>query len=242
MAPPWLPAKKVPAPFRAWFPVNVQAVTQAVPRFSRPPPKTSRLGPAVAWLLTTKQRVRFRVAPASLRIPPPPSASPDVPAENVWPLAIVRLARVTVAPLPISKTRLALLPLMVSLSAPGPLMFRLLVIFSSPSVSLMVSWLGRANTIVSAPLAIPARNVGSFGLLLSASLVTVNELSKVRFSIGSSRGTNRVHGDRGPRRRARRTTRDGRLTALDHSKRNIGVASWCKRNHHHRRRSRPQFY
>ena len=55
--------------------------------------------------------------------------------------------------------------------------------------------------------------------------MTVRVLSKVRASIGSSRGTNRVHGDRGPRRRARRTTCDGRLTAFDHSKRNIGVLS-----------------
>ena len=61
---------------------------------------------------------------------------------------------------------------------------------------------------------------------LSRVLVTTNVLSKVRSSIGSSRGTNRVHGDRGPRRRARRTTWDGRLTAFDHSKRNIGVLSF----------------
>ena len=135
-------------PPRAWLPVNVEEVTVAVPRFSRPPPKTSSPELAVAGLLTTAREVRVSVAPASLRIPPPPSSPTPVVGDCgegqcrvrsvAWPSAIVRPAMVTVTSPLMSKTRLASLPLMVRRFAPGPDDVQALGDSSSPIVSVMV--------------------------------------------------------------------------------------------------------
>jgi hypothetical protein len=65
-------------------------------------------------------------------MPPPPR--PDKSA----PLGMVRLAMVTVVPEPKWNTRLAALPLTAKLVTPGPRMVTLLVISSSPVVSVMV--------------------------------------------------------------------------------------------------------
>ena len=46
------------------------------------------------------------MSPASLKIPLPPSAPPDVPVEDVWPSAIFTSVMVTVHPVPaMSKIR-----------------------------------------------------------------------------------------------------------------------------------------
>src|ERR1017187_10864101 len=81
-----------------------------------------------APLAVTVQLLNIKVGP-QFRIPPPWSALPFV---IVIPL---------MAALPVpdrSKTRLELLPLTVKFVAPGPLIVRLLVITSSPLVSVMV--------------------------------------------------------------------------------------------------------
>ena len=82
------------------------------------------------------------MAPASLRMPPPPRPP------TVAPSAMVTPSMVTVAPLLTSKTRLASLPLMVSWLAPGPSMVRLWVTANCPLVSVM-SWTECAKTMVS---------------------------------------------------------------------------------------------
>ena len=89
------------------------------------------------------------MAPASLRMPPPPRVGSSTPLPPVTlPSAMVTPSMVTVAPSLMSKTRPASLPLTVSLSAPGPSMFRLVVIANSPLVSVML-WTEWANTMVS---------------------------------------------------------------------------------------------
>src|SRR5215813_10240305 len=126
IAPPTLPPKKEPPPPpSAWLPLKVQETTVAVPSLRNPPPKTSTvLEAAVAVLLVRTSRLRVRWAPASLRMPPPPRPP------TVAPLAMVRPARVTVAPLLMSKTRLEELPLTVRRLAPRPSMSRFLLMTS----------------------------------------------------------------------------------------------------------------
>ena len=148
MPPPTLPPKKEPPPPpRAWLPLKVEESTVAVPSLSRAPPKTSTVSEtAVAVLPAKTSRFRVRVEPASLRTPPPPRVAFSSPV--TLPLATVKSVRVTVAPLLTSKTRLAWLPLTVSLSAPGPSMVRLCVMSNCPLVSVM-SWTECAKTMVS---------------------------------------------------------------------------------------------
>src|SRR5262245_222232 len=81
----------------------------------------------VDWLADRVQLLRIRLP--ALSMPPPVSA---------FPLAMVRPSRVTLVVLPVmSKTRLAELPLMVRLLAPGPAMIRFLLMDSSPSLKVM---------------------------------------------------------------------------------------------------------
>src|SRR5262249_32055487 len=94
-----------------------------------------------------------RLLPASSRMAPPWSAKPFV---------IVRSATARLTPPLRSKTRLAALPLMLSLSAPGPSMSRFLVMASSPVASVMVCPLRLGSKAIVSPelaLASTARRV-----------------------------------------------------------------------------------
>src|SRR5262245_30211673 len=102
---------------------------------------------------------------------------------------MVRPAMVTVAPEPTSKTRLALLPLTVSLAAPGPLMVMLLVRRNWPPVRVRVPCRLGAKAMtapeVLSAAATAARNEPGTP---SLSVVTRKVLGKVRFSSGSRQG------------------------------------------------------
>ena len=80
----------------------------------------------------------------TFKMPPPPLLP------TARPCVMVRPAMVTVTPFLMAKTRLVSLPLTASRSAPGPWMFRLLLIVSWSLVSVMV-WPARlaSKTIVS---------------------------------------------------------------------------------------------
>src|SRR5262249_57271100 len=102
---------------------------------------------------------------------------------------MVRPAMVTVAPAPTSKTRLALLPLTVSLAAPGPSMVMLLVRFSWPPVKVMVPCrLGAKAMTAPEVLSAAATAARSEPGTLSVRVVTRKVLGKVRFSSSSRQG------------------------------------------------------
>ena len=123
------------------------------------------------------------MAPASLAMPPPrPSAT--------RPLAMVRPAMVTVAPPWMSKTRLVLWPLTVSWPALGHSMSRLLLMTSSPLVSVMVWPASLPAKWMVSPLWAAAISARSEPEPLSRLLVTVSVLSSRRSSSASSRGRN----------------------------------------------------
>src|SRR5262249_51969903 len=127
------PPQAVPPPAlpMAWLPLKVQPLTVRVPplRLLMPPPSVSVLAPPRDTLLDSTSLLSIRVLP-TFKIPPP-----SVPEAK--PFSIVRPAMVTATGFWFwltSKTRLAWLPLMASMPAPGPSMSRLWVIASSPLV------------------------------------------------------------------------------------------------------------
>ena len=134
--------------------------------------------------------LRWTVAPTSFTPPPPPCREGSVVLVAA-PSAMVRPAMVTVAWLPMSKTRLALLPLTVSWPAPGPVMVRSWLMTSWPLLSVMV-WPERpaAKSMVSpaAAAAISPRSEPSLATPVSRLLVTVRVLGSQRPSRGSRRG------------------------------------------------------
>src|SRR5262245_38033014 len=191
MPPPMLPPKKVKlAPPRAWSPVKLEFAMTALPRLYRPPPNTSEPTLVIALLLLTSQRARVRLAPTSLRMPPPPapptlwlavtaqSARVRLPALSMPPPAaavpfvVVRLLIVTVFPALTAKTRLALLPLTVSRSWPRPSMVTLVVTASWPLVSLIVRPLRLLSKRIVSPLPAAPRSARSESGPLSLALST----------------------------------------------------------------------
>src|SRR5262249_11800605 len=112
--PPALPPMAVKlAPPRAWLLENVEEVTTALPAFSRPPPKTSLVAFACAWLAVKSVWSTANVAPASLRMPPPPwlplPPAPPAPPRALFCLNVLlltvaaepgRIARPPPCPLP----------------------------------------------------------------------------------------------------------------------------------------------
>src|SRR5262249_35950614 len=114
-------------------------------------------------------------------------------------LAMVRPVIVTLVPERVWKTRWALLPLTVTLPAPGPWMVRLWATSSSPLVSAIVPVRPLAKLIVS-PLAEAAIWARSEPAPLLCRLATVKVLGTVRSSRVSRAGRER---DRSRRRWAR---------------------------------------
>src|SRR5215468_6439065 len=121
----------------AELPVKVLPMTVAVAptSLSRPPPLAAEL---------PEKTTSLTVSAPKLSIPPP------LPAPALPP-AIVRPEMDTVAPASTWKTRERLPPLTVSLSAPGPLIFRPSVMSSSPPVRAMVPVSPSPKTMVSGP-------------------------------------------------------------------------------------------
>ena len=116
MPPPTLPPKKEPPPPpRAWLPLKVEETTVAVPSLSRPPPKTSTVSEeAVAVLLVRAAVVEGQGGPGLVEDAAPAEAADGRPVGDR------QAGDGHGRPALMSKTRLALLPLMVSLSAPAP--------------------------------------------------------------------------------------------------------------------------
>src|SRR5437016_1045980 len=102
----------------------------------------------VAELLLIVQLLIFTVPVERTRMPPPVSLV-------ALPLAIVRPDRVTLTiPVPIFKTRTALLPLTVSMLAPGPVIVRFLFTASS-----LASVIGLVTVAISKSIVSPAAAV-----------------------------------------------------------------------------------
>src|SRR5262245_51997367 len=142
---------------------------------------------------------------------------------------MVRPLMVTVALLPTSKTRLALLPLTVTTKAPGPSMVMLLVRFSWPLVSLMVpcrkgaKWMTAPEVLSAATTAARKEPVP-----LSLRLVT-RVLGTVRLSSCSKQG--RKPGDRRPTARRRIVV----LCLRTNEKRDMGNSFAAERTGHRER-------
>src|SRR5262249_49165487 len=103
------------------------------------------------------------------------------------PLAMVRPEIVTPVFLIVWKTRWVLLPLTVTLAAPGPWIVRFFVTASSPLVSVMVPLTAAGKGMVS-PGGAAAIWARSEPAPLSLRLVTVRVLGTVRSSSASRRG------------------------------------------------------
>src|SRR5262245_40718684 len=228
MPPPRPLPKGFAAPPTVWLPVKAELVTVAVPRFISPPPWPNPAASPTAWLPLNVQPVTARVAPTSLRTPPPsPVPRARLPDRTQWfsvkypatstpppwsarPSTMLRWARVAVVPLPMEKTRLTPLPLTVKWPAVGPWTVTASVAANSPPVRAMVPASPGWKSTTSAPgwalaAAIAARSEPAPA---SARLRTVKVLGRLRSSSASSRG--RRPGGRERRADGRRAARAGR--------------------------------
>src|SRR5262245_33765087 len=134
-------ALSMPPPLRtAELPVKVLRMTVAVPptSLSRPPPLVAELPEKTTSLTVSAPKLSI----------PPPLLLKSVPA---LPPAIVRPEMDTASPASTLKTRERLLPLTVSLAAPGPVIARSPVMSSSPPVRAIVPVSPESKAMVSAP-------------------------------------------------------------------------------------------
>ena len=197
MAPPWAepaPLPLLPSTPRTRLPRKAQPETASVPAptFARPPPKALPGLPNASLEGSPTASLSDRTSPVSVRLPrfriPPPTPASTGELSLARPFVIVIPAMVEVTPALMSKTRLAWLPLTVSCFAPGPSMSRLLVMASSPPVSVMV-WPRRlGEKLMVSPLwaaAISPRSEPSPRAPVSRLLVTVKVLGIVRSSSAS---------------------------------------------------------
>src|SRR5215468_2355684 len=173
MPPPLAPAE---------LPVKVLPMTVAVPptSLSRPPPLTAELPEKTTSLTVSVPKLSI----------PPPLLLKSVPA---LPPAIVRPEMDTVSPASTWKTRERLLPLTVSLAAPGPVIARSPVMSSSPPVRAIVPVSPESKTMVSAPgwASAWATAARSEPAPLSARVVTWNVDGTMRSPSASMFGTKR---------------------------------------------------
>src|SRR5262249_27943558 len=121
----------------AELPVKVLPMTVAVPptSLSRPPPLVAELPEKTTSLTVSAPKLSM----------PPPLPAPALPP------AIVRPEMDIVSPASTWKTRERLLPLTVSLAAPGPLIARSPVMSNSPPVRAIVPVSPESKAMVSAP-------------------------------------------------------------------------------------------
>ena len=153
------PALEIPAPTPNSPTVLPDSVlwltTSDPPKLRMAPPSNS------AWLFDRTQSVTVRLP--SLCIPPP---VPPLPTREDWPFAIVHPDRVTVLPLETKKGRYRDCPLIVIISAPGPVIStssvssgrsedRTIVPFN-PALNSIVSGPGLALADIIAALSVPA--------------------------------------------------------------------------------------
>jgi hypothetical protein len=117
--------------------VQLFTVSVAPPAFTAPAPDPPKL-------FKTAQLNKVSVPKFSI---PPPLAVP------VAALAIVNPEIVVVTPAGLLKTRHILLPLIVSVRAPGPMIVTFLVMANGPLVSAIVLFAGSEKSIVSSPTA-----------------------------------------------------------------------------------------
>src|SRR5262245_27302084 len=171
-------ALSIPPPLpTAELPVKVLRMTVAVPptSLSRPPPLVAELPEKTTSLTVSAPKLSM----------PPPLLLKSVPA---LPPAIVRPEMDTVSPASTWKTRERLLPLTVSLAAPGPVIARSPVMSSSPPVRAMVPVSPAWKSMTSAPGWALARATAarSEPAPLSARVVTWNVDGTMRASSDSS--------------------------------------------------------
>src|SRR5262249_57011435 len=138
-------------------------LTVSVPKLAMPPSRPAESPDRVLWLT---------VSVPALKMPPPWSLTP---------LVMVRPDSVTAAELLVmSKTRLALLPLTCTGLAAGLSMSRLLLMASSPLVSVMVWPWTRPSKRILSPLAAAAMVALSDRAPLAGGFRTASVVSKAR--------------------------------------------------------------
>jgi hypothetical protein len=217
--PPWPGVMVAPnrRPPTATLPLKVLSWTIRVPIFKTPPPRARLPAAPCAWLVDRVQPTSVRVPAFSM--PPPLSARP---------LVIVKRSIPAVTPAAMLNTRLWLLPLIVSWSAPSPTMSRLALIANSPLVKVMVWPTRLASKTIMSPSPAPRMASRSEPEPLSCVFSTVYVLSRVRHSSISSRGS-KTRGRRVHWRPAQRAARVRSIPARSHlsNEKVIGQTSSC---------------